>query len=502
MQTSSRSRGHRLTLGIAVGLIVGLGFTSVSQAERLSLSGLKTQIDAIDARLINCEQGIGGVCQGSGGQLRNVVTVALDGGDFTGIQAAIDSIPEREVPGSNSSPPQLEVTPTLIIIAPGEYFGQLNLRSNIHLQGAGRGQSIVQVPNNVNFCVFTAPVICLQQLSNVTISGLTISGLSTSGDNPAETAIAIEESSGVNIHNNRISEVAYGIVGELVGDIAIRNNHIPTPADAVVLSMDNASDTEFGPLSVASIVANHIDGGRINVNSEGDVKIMENIIAGGSFNEWRGAIHASGNQIVGDIQFDAEEDSIFNNNTILGSLLLQGSKMISVIGNRISGSGFLIVDNGKATIVGNTLLSDSNPILLALNGNSTVFANDHESSAGDAPDHNQLTSKHAIQLESRNENVIIKAGDSTIVVDANGDITIDSVGDLALTADGKFSVRATTIDIKSTLATKIEAGSNLDLKSTATTSVDGNVVDIDGATRVKIDGGALTDINGGVIRLN
>lgn len=47
MQTLNRNRGYRLTLGIAVGLIVGLGFTSVSQAERLSLSGLKTEIDEL-----------------------------------------------------------------------------------------------------------------------------------------------------------------------------------------------------------------------------------------------------------------------------------------------------------------------------------------------------------------------------------------------------------------------------------------------------------------------
>lgn len=55
MKTLSRNRSYRLTLGIIAGLIVGLGFTSVSQAERLSLSGLKNEINAVDTRVQSIE---------------------------------------------------------------------------------------------------------------------------------------------------------------------------------------------------------------------------------------------------------------------------------------------------------------------------------------------------------------------------------------------------------------------------------------------------------------
>lgn len=55
MQTLNRKRGYRLTLGIAVGLIVSLGFTSVAQAERLSLSGLKAEIDDVQNQVESVE---------------------------------------------------------------------------------------------------------------------------------------------------------------------------------------------------------------------------------------------------------------------------------------------------------------------------------------------------------------------------------------------------------------------------------------------------------------
>lgn len=55
MKILSRNRGCRLALGIALGMIAGLGFTGAAQAERLSLSGLKTEIDAVDTRVQGIE---------------------------------------------------------------------------------------------------------------------------------------------------------------------------------------------------------------------------------------------------------------------------------------------------------------------------------------------------------------------------------------------------------------------------------------------------------------
>jgi pectin methylesterase-like acyl-CoA thioesterase len=57
-----------------------------------------------------------------------VLVVAESGGDFTSVQAALDSIPAS--PG-----------PTLIYIAPGEYDGHVTMKPNVDLMGAGRNLS-------------------------------------------------------------------------------------------------------------------------------------------------------------------------------------------------------------------------------------------------------------------------------------------------------------------------------------------------------------------------
>lgn len=49
------------------GLVIAVSLPTDLKAERLSLSGLKGEIDALDARLTDCEQGINGTCPGSPG---------------------------------------------------------------------------------------------------------------------------------------------------------------------------------------------------------------------------------------------------------------------------------------------------------------------------------------------------------------------------------------------------------------------------------------------------
>lgn len=62
MKTIFHKTEHFRQLCVAFGLIIGIGFSGLATAERLSLSGLKTQIDAIDVRL----QGIEAIlCGGS-----------------------------------------------------------------------------------------------------------------------------------------------------------------------------------------------------------------------------------------------------------------------------------------------------------------------------------------------------------------------------------------------------------------------------------------------------
>jgi hypothetical protein len=63
-------------------------------------------------------------------KLANVVTVAKSGGDFTSIQAAIDSIT-----GASAT------TPSMVYIAPGTYMEQVVAKAFVDLVGAGPGQT-------------------------------------------------------------------------------------------------------------------------------------------------------------------------------------------------------------------------------------------------------------------------------------------------------------------------------------------------------------------------
>ncbi len=440
------------------------------------------------------ERGVIGPVGPSGDQQKNIIRVALEGGDFTDIQSAIDSVVVRDVPGSGGA--DKAETPTLIKIAPGEYFGQFHLRSNIHLQGSGRDQTFLYASNQPVFCVFGAPVICLQNISNLVISGLTISGLNASFGGAADTAIALLNSDNINIRSTRLSDVAVGIFAEKSGKLDVRNNHIPDPFDAIHVVMDNIPVTSELASPIITILSNLIDQGIVKVSGNGTARIIGNTILGGGFNDWRGKIQATGNQIVGTVNLQAEEDSLFSNNSLLGELRLEGSSPIIAVGNNIDGDSFAIDDNnGRATIVGNNLQADYQPVLQFAGSESTVFANSFDGTPANTPTHNSLVSNHAISLESRNEEIVIKAGNSAIVVDGNGDIMIQGDADMTFFASGKLSLQAREVEIVSDLETVIDAGTNLDLDA-------GAKVNINADSEVEINAGALVDVNAALIELN
>ena len=76
--------------------------------------------------------------------------------------------------------------------------------------------------------------------------------------------------------------------------------------------------------------------------------------------------------------------------------------------------------------------------------------------------------------------VIDKTGKNSIVIDAKDNtITITSDKDIVLKAsDGKISLQGKDIELKSTSATKIEAGGEMTLKAGGTMTVKGSVVNI------------------------
>ena len=138
-------------------------------------------------------------------------------------------------------------------------------------------------------------IICIRNVSDVGIADLGISGFNQTFLGQAETAVNIFEASNLRITGTHITNVVEGIIGEAVGNILLRDNDIPFPADAIVLTMAAVAPGGDLPLPLASIVGNRADGGRVTVFSQGSVHLLGNIIGGELTNEWEGKLHASGN---------------------------------------------------------------------------------------------------------------------------------------------------------------------------------------------------------------
>ena len=66
-------------------------------------------------------------------QPQNVIWVAKSGGDYTSIQAALDSISDNSA-----------TNPYLVMVAPGVYTEQVTMKEYVDIQGAGEGTTIIQ----------------------------------------------------------------------------------------------------------------------------------------------------------------------------------------------------------------------------------------------------------------------------------------------------------------------------------------------------------------------
>src|SRR3989337_1317873 len=173
--------------------------------------------------------------------IQNVITVAKSGGDFTSVQAAIDSVnPTAD-------------NPYLINVMPGTYVENITMKSYIHLQGAGRDLTTIQISGGA--------------ISGFDLTGVVVSGFTIKNGNYG---LYFINTSSVTITNNIITQTGnYGIVTTLSSNLKIKGNTISnnlaglSPGGTAILITHN------------EIIGNTVD---ISVNVGSDVNISFNVI--------------------------------------------------------------------------------------------------------------------------------------------------------------------------------------------------------------------------------
>ncbi len=112
-------------------------------------------------------------------KLQNIVYVAKSGGDYTTIQAAVDSITDASA-----------TNPYLVYVAPGIYEEEVTLKEHVHLQGSGQDVSIIASEVSNSSTVTSAP---LKAASNTSIRDLTVKNISTNTDSNKYVAVYVPD---------------------------------------------------------------------------------------------------------------------------------------------------------------------------------------------------------------------------------------------------------------------------------------------------------------------
>ena len=174
-----------------------------------------------------------------GANYQNIIIVAKSGGDYTSIQAAIDSISDAS-----------ESNPYLVWIAPGVYEEAILLKSDVHLEGAGQDATVITSSLSNSSLPPTQATVYMTSYSS--LRDLTIENTGTGLHNVA----LYNASHAVLVENTTIRAKGAG-----ASNYAIYLNDYETILRHVTANSFNASDTNYGLLNTHWSYA-HLDGGR------------------------------------------------------------------------------------------------------------------------------------------------------------------------------------------------------------------------------------------------
>ncbi len=415
--------------------------------------------------------------------LPNRILVAPSGGDFSTIQAAIDSV----TPTASN--------PYLIEIAPGTYNEVLTLKSHLHLRGASTSGTVI-TPSSAGSTHVTAKTrtgVKLSQLTlldtgldrnraiaatstqltlhDVRIEGYAEEWILASGSATLHVTRSefldpnFDHARGINLQDSEALITASVLETVDCAIEALRSDL--TLTDSEVRSLEVCALGTATPQRHVAIAHNRLDSVRVSGNAR--VKINSNEISnsnGGhvSLDVAGGSVELTGNWIRGtetQVVLVQDGDVSIIGNRIEGSggqtsgvIALAGSA-VRLIGNSISATDDAVRDDGTALILGNRI--DAGGIIQSVNtislGNSVLSQ----------PTVEGWVNRREIQLESTDNGVVLRAGGSAITLAASGDVSIQAAGDLDLT---------------------------------------GTNVTISASGELELNGSTQIDANGGVINLN
>ncbi|HBR16687.1 MAG: hypothetical protein A3G39_03065 [Deltaproteobacteria bacterium RIFCSPLOWO2_12_FULL_43_16] len=252
----------------------------------------------------------------------NVITVAKSGGDFTTIGEAINSI----TPTADN--------PYFIKVMPGTYLEMINMRSYIHLQGAGSDVVTIQSPATTCSPILWTG-INISNVTNATISGFTITG-GCYGIYSASSSVTIIDNiikgySALGIFNTSSLTVVKGntIAGNGGNEYGIKNE-----SSSPNIAENTIKGNYFGIINLFSstpmITGNTITENRYGIANDGSapaiIAIIENTIVANSI---YGIVTAGPSLVKGN--------TIINN--AAGGVYMEGGSPI-IIYNKITNNGY------------------------------------------------------------------------------------------------------------------------------------------------------------------
>ncbi|GIV96729.1 MAG: hypothetical protein KatS3mg057_1386 [Herpetosiphonaceae bacterium] len=255
-----------------------------------------------------------------GSPYANVIVVAKSGGDFTSVQAALDSIADA---GADN--------PYLVYVAPGVYIEQVVLKPYVTLEGAGEGATIIRWTGGSQGPVYGSGSATLIGADNAVIRHLTVESNGTGQDNAVAiynnaasptlsnvTAIAWNGAYNYGIYNYdvslpRISDVTaiasggtntYGVLNYFSSSPEMRNVRVTgsggTDYNIGIYNISSSSPE----ISNAAITASGGQGSYGIYNTSASPTIRESRIRGGTNSIYKGgsgAAKVSNSQLIGSI---------------------------------------------------------------------------------------------------------------------------------------------------------------------------------------------------------